>query len=81
MTDASRHTPDNDVVLTTGEIADRWKCSTPTVRSMIKQKKLKGFKLGQVHRVSLSEVLRHEGKKGETDETDEEKALAALDRG
>ncbi len=68
-----------DTVLTPAELANRWKCTPATIRRMIREDRLSGFRAGDRLRVLLSEVERYEGCEGERHETDEEKALAALD--
>ncbi len=69
-----------ETVLTPAELANRWKCTPVIVRRMIQDGRLRGFRVGDRHRVLLSEVERYEVLKGGSHETDKEKALAALDR-
>ena len=64
---------------TKSELAARWKCDQRVVEDMIEVGKIKTFPVGERDRIALPEVLRHENE-GMEHETDEEKALAALDR-
>ena len=50
----------NSAVYTVEELAKRWKCSRDVIYDMLRQKKLKGFKLGSSYRISTAEVDRHE---------------------
>ena len=47
-------------VYTVEELAKRWRCSRDVIYDMLRQKKLKGFKLGSSYRISAAEVDRHE---------------------
>ncbi len=68
-----------ETVLTPAELANRWKSTPATIRSMIDAGRLRGFRVGGRHRILLGEVERYEGLEGDRHETDKEKALAALD--
>lgn len=41
-------------------LAKRWFCSRDVVYDMIRQKKIKAFKVGRVLRISAEEVARYE---------------------
>ncbi len=49
-----------ETVLTVKEIADRWRCSTWTVRDMIPSGRLQAFRVGHELRVTTGEVERIE---------------------
>lgn len=51
---------DRDEIWTPREIAERWKISARTVRDMLEQGELPGFKVRREWRVYLSDVLEHE---------------------
>lgn len=51
---------DRDEIWTPAEIAERWKISARTVRDMLEQGELPGFKVRREWRVYLSDVLEHE---------------------
>lgn len=48
------------LVLTVGEVAQRWRCSTDIVYDLLKRRELKGFKIGGAWRVSAEAVVRFE---------------------
>lgn len=50
----------NDV-FTPESLADRWGCSEKTVERMLVSGKLHGFKVGNLWRISASEVQKYEG--------------------
>lgn len=64
---------DRDEIWTAAEIAERWKISARTVRDMLEQGELPGFKVRREWRVYLSDVLEHEkrSKKAEKKDLDE----------
>lgn len=47
-------------VFTVEELAARWKCSRDVIYDMLRNKKLRGFKLGSSYRIGAAEVSRHE---------------------
>lgn len=49
----------NDVY-TVDELAARWKCSRDALYDMLRQKKIRAFKIGNTYRVSAAEVARQE---------------------
>ena len=51
---------DRDEIWTTAEIAERWKISARTVRDMLEQGELPGFKVRREWRIYLSDVLEYE---------------------
>lgn len=51
---------DRDEIWTAAEIAERWKISARTVRDMLEQGELPGFKVRREWRIYLSDVLEHE---------------------
>ena len=69
-----------ETVLTPAELANRWKCTPCIVRRMIQDGRLRGFRVGDRYRVNLREVERYEGFEGNNHETDEERALATVER-
>lgn len=50
----------NEPIWTVDEVAARWKCSARTVREMLGNSELKGFKIRNVWRIPASEVLAYE---------------------
>lgn len=50
----------DDAVYLVEELAERWKCSRDVLYDMLRQKKLKAFKVGNTYRISAAEVDRHE---------------------
>ena len=53
---------DRDEIWTPAEIAERWKISARTVRDMLEQGELPGFKVRRERRIYLSDVLDFEKK-------------------
>ena len=51
-------------VYTVEELAVRWRCSHDVLYDMLRQKKLRAFKLGGHYRISAAEVDRHERGEG-----------------
>lgn len=47
-------------VYTVKQLAERWQCSMNQIYMMIRQRKLKVFKLGRDIRISAEEVARYE---------------------
>ena len=45
---------------TVDTLAERWACSRDVVYDMIRNRKIKAFKVGRVLRISAEEVLRYE---------------------
>ena len=64
---------------TVAELTVRWKCGERAVYGPIHDGRLKAFMVAGQYRVTMKEVKRFEGEEG-NHETDEDKALAALDR-
>jgi excisionase family DNA binding protein len=52
--------PNTQEVYTVDELAQRWKCSRDALYDMLRQKKLRAFKVGGHYRISAAEVIRHE---------------------
>jgi excisionase family DNA binding protein len=50
----------SDHAFTVNTLAEHWACSPDIVYDMIRQKKIKAFKLGRVIRISAEEVARYE---------------------
>lgn len=50
----------NTAVYTVDTLAERWQCSRDVLYDMLRQKKLKAFKVGTAYRISAAEVDRHE---------------------
>ena len=63
---------------TVGDLSARWKCDRRVVRDMIEEGQIKTFMVGDRERITMTEVMKYEGEEG-NHETDEEKALTALD--
>ena len=45
---------------TVDTLAQRWACSRDVIYDMIRQRKIKAFKVGRVLRISAEEVARYE---------------------
>ena len=60
-------------------LAVRWNCDPRVINDMIKDGRLKTFGVGTRERITSTEVTRIEGEE-ENHETDEERALAAVER-
>lgn len=48
-------------VFTTGELAERWKCSDGQVRRLVGNGQLRSFRLGKLVRISRNAVEEYEG--------------------
>lgn len=57
---------DRDEIWTPAEIAERWKISARTVRDMLEQRELPGFKVRREWRIYLSDVLEYEKRSKKT---------------
>ena len=53
---------DRDEIWTPSDLAERWKISARTVRDMLEQGELPGFKVRREWRIYLSDVLDYEKK-------------------
>lgn len=50
----------NEPIWTVEQVAKRWQCSERTVRDMLLQKEINGFKIRNAWRIPSSEVIAYE---------------------
>ncbi|WP_430521658.1 helix-turn-helix domain-containing protein [Alloyangia pacifica] len=53
--------------LTPEMLADRWHCSSETIRQMVKRGDLRGFRVGRMIRIPIDAIEEHECQKSASD--------------